>query len=351
MRSMYRGIAFGSTSGAGQPVPQPDAALDFLWQGSTYSVPSAWYPDPLVRAELRYWDGHQWTHHVSTAGQQHDERESTSLVQALSVHRRDQLATAITAAVTSAEFSWEAGAAGQAAWHASLAFHIARMSAPVFLVAPRKGGATTSMGVGYLLLGRAGLIVGPIANALHKRYQRSTNRSQYIAETCGLAAMMLGASEKLLGALPLSQTRVQTLYAWHFLTTEGKQCASYEDAVVQVALASTDLIGNYPAVAAQLLRYARHFQWTPILNQFASIGFIIHDLEEGSLTDEIRHAYDVLQLHVGASRDEIRAAYHKAAREWHPDTLGNIPPHVRKLAEERMAAINAAYDLIMSQAC
>ncbi len=31
---------------------------------------AAWYPDPTGRAELRYYDGSQWTEHISTGGQQ-----------------------------------------------------------------------------------------------------------------------------------------------------------------------------------------------------------------------------------------------------------------------------------------
>ncbi|HLF39952.1 MAG TPA: RDD family protein [Acidimicrobiia bacterium] len=30
--------------------------------------PAAWYPDPSGRYQLRYWDGHRWTGHVSTRG-------------------------------------------------------------------------------------------------------------------------------------------------------------------------------------------------------------------------------------------------------------------------------------------
>ncbi|HWL34970.1 MAG TPA: phospholipid scramblase-related protein [Frankiaceae bacterium] len=32
--------------------------------------PAGWYPDPTSQFEQRYWDGAQWTEHVSTAGQQ-----------------------------------------------------------------------------------------------------------------------------------------------------------------------------------------------------------------------------------------------------------------------------------------
>jgi uncharacterized protein YxjI len=36
----------------------------------TESSPAAWHPDPYGRHELRYWDGTQWTEHVSSHGQQ-----------------------------------------------------------------------------------------------------------------------------------------------------------------------------------------------------------------------------------------------------------------------------------------
>lgn len=36
----------------------------------TPQTPASWYPDPLGRHELRYWDGAQWTEHVSSHGRQ-----------------------------------------------------------------------------------------------------------------------------------------------------------------------------------------------------------------------------------------------------------------------------------------
>jgi uncharacterized protein YxjI len=37
---------------------------------STAQPPAGWYPDPTAQFEQRYWDGAQWTEHVSSAGQQ-----------------------------------------------------------------------------------------------------------------------------------------------------------------------------------------------------------------------------------------------------------------------------------------
>ena len=36
----------------------------------TPATPADWYPDPFGRHELRYWDGSQWTEHVSSHGKQ-----------------------------------------------------------------------------------------------------------------------------------------------------------------------------------------------------------------------------------------------------------------------------------------
>ncbi len=37
---------------------------------SESSTPAGWYADPLGAAEIRYWDGSEWTEHVSTGGVQ-----------------------------------------------------------------------------------------------------------------------------------------------------------------------------------------------------------------------------------------------------------------------------------------
>jgi Protein of unknown function (DUF2510) len=46
---------------ATQPAQQAQAAA---------AAPAGWYADPSSRYELRYWDGTQWTEHVSRGGQQ-----------------------------------------------------------------------------------------------------------------------------------------------------------------------------------------------------------------------------------------------------------------------------------------
>ena len=51
------------------PVQEPVQQQEPVQPEST--VPAGWYADPSGRYELRYWDGNQWTEHVSRAGQQY----------------------------------------------------------------------------------------------------------------------------------------------------------------------------------------------------------------------------------------------------------------------------------------
>ena len=58
------------------------------------------------------------------------------------------------------------------------------------------------------------------------------------------------------------------------------------------------------------------------------------------------NGYEVLNVPVTATQDEIRAAYRNLARRWHPDRFMAGPE--RDWANEKMAAINAAYRLCLN---
>ena len=59
------------------------------------------------------------------------------------------------------------------------------------------------------------------------------------------------------------------------------------------------------------------------------------------------NAYEVLNIPVTATKDEIRAAYRDMARRWHPDRFMAGPE--RDWANEKMADINAAYRSCMKR--
>lgn len=62
--------------------------------------------------------------------------------------------------------------------------------------------------------------------------------------------------------------------------------------------------------------------------------------------------YVVLGVAPGASSDEVRAAYRRLVKVHHPDRhmADGTPPEFIRVAEERMAAINAAYATIVKGA-
>ena len=70
----------------------------------------------------------------------------------------------------------------------------------------------------------------------------------------------------------------------------------------------------------------------------------------GPPPEEEPHA--ILGLAAGASPDEVRLAYHRLARETHPDTLMSqgLPPELLARATARIARINAAHDQLVKGA-
>ena len=58
--------------------------------------------------------------------------------------------------------------------------------------------------------------------------------------------------------------------------------------------------------------------------------------------------YEVLGVKPGASQEEIKSAYRKLVKQYHPDQYGDNP--LKNLAEEKLAEINKAYDMIKNNA-
>ena len=58
----------------------------------------------------------------------------------------------------------------------------------------------------------------------------------------------------------------------------------------------------------------------------------------------MNNTYEVLGLNKSASQDEVKAAYRKLIKQYHPDQYVNNP--LADLAQEKLKEINAAYDAI-----
>ncbi|MEM7338561.1 MAG: DnaJ domain-containing protein [Actinomycetota bacterium] len=56
--------------------------------------------------------------------------------------------------------------------------------------------------------------------------------------------------------------------------------------------------------------------------------------------------YDVLAVAPDDAHDDIRRAYHRAARRWHPDRFVDSPPSEARQAENRMRQVNEAWSVL-----
>lgn len=54
--------------------------------------------------------------------------------------------------------------------------------------------------------------------------------------------------------------------------------------------------------------------------------------------------YETLNIPPGATQEQIRSAYKKLAHMYHPDKVEGLAPEYRQIADQKMKAINAAYE-------
>lgn len=64
-------VADTTSSVSGTDTDTSAGTADTSVAASASAAPAGWYADPSSRYELRYWDGGQWTEHVSRSGQQY----------------------------------------------------------------------------------------------------------------------------------------------------------------------------------------------------------------------------------------------------------------------------------------
>jgi curved DNA-binding protein CbpA len=62
---------------------------------------------------------------------------------------------------------------------------------------------------------------------------------------------------------------------------------------------------------------------------------------------DINHAYEILGLKPGASQGQVKQAYRKLVKIWHPDRFAD--PQQKQQAEEKIKEINVAYNKLKSE--
>ncbi len=60
-------------------------------------------------------------------------------------------------------------------------------------------------------------------------------------------------------------------------------------------------------------------------------------------------AYQILEVEPDATDDELKKAYRELAKKYHPDKVSHLGEEVKKAAEVKITALNAAYDAIKEE--
>lgn len=71
--------------------------------------------------------------------------------------------------------------------------------------------------------------------------------------------------------------------------------------------------------------------------------------EKESGNPGLRRHYDVLEVPYNAKTEEIKTAYKRMARKYHPDSFKDADPVLQELAKEKMTEINEAHSRIMDR--
>ena len=83
------------------------------------------------------------------------------------------------------------------------------------------------------------------------------------------------------------------------------------------------------------------------------VGLYINSKDLDSLTamyqvDDDRY-YRILEIEKTATQDEIKSAYRKMAKKYHPDKLGDIGEEARKAGNEKFRQVQEAYENLYKQ--
>ncbi len=88
------------------------------------------------------------------------------------------------------------------------------------------------------------------------------------------------------------------------------------------------------------------------LKQIADyLGINLLDLEsiKAMFIEDTDNAYKILEIKPGASKNEIKQAYRKMAKKYHPDKIQSNDPAMIKGAEEKFREVRKAYEALIAR--
>jgi uncharacterized membrane protein YkvA (DUF1232 family) len=69
--------------------------------------------------------------------------------------------------------------------------------------------------------------------------------------------------------------------------------------------------------------------------------------ESGVASDSEKNPYEILGVSKNATKEEIRSAYRKQARRYHPDRVSHLGEEFQQLAKAKFQEIQQAYEILL----
>ncbi|MEI6434670.1 MAG: TerB family tellurite resistance protein [Bacteroidota bacterium] len=224
-------------------------------------------------------------------------------------------------------------------------------------------------GLGWVFGGPIGAILGVALGTMFdgmntgKYAYQGTPRGDFAMSLLVLSAAVMKADQKIVRA---ELDYVRNFFINQFGIDEGNRLIAMlreilkQDINVQEVSVQIGQYTDYP-VKLQLLHYlfgiaAADNQFHPdevemisVISRYMGVSEADYGSIKAMFVKSAGWAYDVLEINVDATNDEVKRAYREMAKKHHPDKVASLGEDVKKAATEKFQKISAAYEEIKKQ--